>query len=426
MKQDIVLKNGLRFISHENNGIQMFNIALYFKSCSVYETKANNGITHLVEHLFFRQLNDITQESLYYRMEQIGTTLKAKTYKDFVCFNMLVLPQFLEEAIQIMCRILMSFNWKKENIEKEKRVVKKQIAFEYLSYSEYIDELYLKSTEYELPIMGTQKNIDRFTVPELNHWKKTFFNCNNACLVLTGNFSVRDRESVMKKIEKIENRGNTACHPNRIPERFLQRTELSDSIVKTKDHISDIWVTFDLNLNSKNFALCCFLNSILGEGVGSRLSLVLRENLALTDQIYSNIYVYYKFAKMKVELSVLNSDLEQSLKALFSVIQKIKQRVTEKDYKSSILFFTDNKKSMLDDARQLNDYYGWNHFILNWENSELNSIIEENRKITISQLEQTAKNIFKKENLMITIKNNPKIVQEKRLKKLLSALRNSL
>lgn len=129
---------------------------------------------------------------------------------------------------------------------------------------------------------------------------------------------------------------------------------------------------------------------------------------------------------MKVELSVLNSDLEQSLKALFSVIQKIKQRVTEKDYKSSILFFTDNKKSMLDDARQLNDYYGWNHFILNWENSELNSIIEENRKITISQLEQTAKNIFKKENLMITIKNNPKIVQEKRLKKLLITLRNSL
>lgn len=70
---------------------------------------------------------------------------------------MLVLPQFLEEAVQIMCRILMCFNWKKENIEKEKRVVKKQIAFEYLSYSEYIDSLYLKNTEYELPIMGTQK-----------------------------------------------------------------------------------------------------------------------------------------------------------------------------------------------------------------------------------------------------------------------------
>lgn len=47
---------------------------------------------------------------------------------------------------------------------------------------------------------------------------------------------------------------------------------------------------------------------------------------------------------MKVELSVLNSDIEQSLKTLFSVIQSIKQKVTEKDYKSSILFFTDNKK----------------------------------------------------------------------------------
>lgn len=426
MKQDSILKNGLRFISHENNGIQMLNIALYFKSGSVYETKENNGITHLAEHLFFRQLNDITQENLYYQMEQIGTTLKAKTYKEFVCFDMLVLPQFLEEAIQIMCRILMCFNWKKENIEKEKRVVKKQIAFEYLSYSEYIDSLYLKNTEYELPIMGTQKNIDQITATELNHWKKTFFNCNNACLVLTGNFSIRDREFVMKQFEKIENSGKTACHPNCIPENFLQRTEDFDSIIKTKDYISDIWVTFDLDLNSKNFALFCFLNSILGEGVGSRLSLALRENLMLTDQIYSNIYVYYKFAKMKVELSVLNSDIEQSLKTLFSVIQSIKQKVTEKDYKSSILFFTDNKKSMLDDARQLNDYYGWNHFILNRENRDVDSVIEENRKITISQLEQTAKNIFKKENLMITIKNNPKIVQEKRLKKLLITLRNSL
>lgn len=52
-KKLVKLKNGITFISQKLDNVHSVTISVNFKVGSLYEDQINNGITHLIEHLFF-------------------------------------------------------------------------------------------------------------------------------------------------------------------------------------------------------------------------------------------------------------------------------------------------------------------------------------------------------------------------------------
>lgn len=63
--QIIKLSNGLALVSYPIECAQSVEMGMYIKAGSRYETKENNGITHMLEHMHFRQLGEILQEDIY-------------------------------------------------------------------------------------------------------------------------------------------------------------------------------------------------------------------------------------------------------------------------------------------------------------------------------------------------------------------------
>lgn len=51
-KKLVKLKNGITFISQKLDNVHSVTISVNFKVGSSYEDQINNGITHLIEHLF--------------------------------------------------------------------------------------------------------------------------------------------------------------------------------------------------------------------------------------------------------------------------------------------------------------------------------------------------------------------------------------
>lgn len=66
MKKTEKLDNGINLITHKLSNTHCITISVNFKVGSIYEPAENNGITHLIEHLFFRQWDNLNQEKLYY------------------------------------------------------------------------------------------------------------------------------------------------------------------------------------------------------------------------------------------------------------------------------------------------------------------------------------------------------------------------
>ena len=153
-KQTEKLKNGTTVISHKLPNLHSVAISLNFKVGSLYECDSNNGITHLCEHLFFRQLNELSQKELYLKMQMLGCEIIGKTSTDYVSFKMKVAPEFFKEAIDLITKILDDFSWSDEIIEAEKRVVLKQIENKGYSFDNWVDSYYFENTKHAMPMLS--------------------------------------------------------------------------------------------------------------------------------------------------------------------------------------------------------------------------------------------------------------------------------
>src|SRR5262245_37759146 len=90
-----ILGNGLRVITAEMPHLHSAALALYAKAGSRYEEPANNGLSHFLEHMFFRGTATYpTSYELNDANESRGGTLQATTSRDYTCYYMRIHPDF--------------------------------------------------------------------------------------------------------------------------------------------------------------------------------------------------------------------------------------------------------------------------------------------------------------------------------------------
>lgn len=184
--------NGIQMITAQQQNLHSVCIGFYFKAGILYETEKTNGISHLIEHLFFRKMADLLQEELYYKMESIGSTLRAKTYINFIGYDIIVVPQYFREAFDIIVKLLQPFSWKESDIDSEKAVVLKQIDFKSTSFEEEIDSSYFRGTRLHKRIMGKPENVKKFSNQTIQKFKNMIFNSKNTYCAITGNYNDED------------------------------------------------------------------------------------------------------------------------------------------------------------------------------------------------------------------------------------------
>ena len=72
-------ENGIRIYSYPNPHLHSFCIALYVKAGCLYEPEEDNGITHLLEHLVFRNIDK--------KMDEIEDNVNIKNDLHFLYLN---------------------------------------------------------------------------------------------------------------------------------------------------------------------------------------------------------------------------------------------------------------------------------------------------------------------------------------------------
>ena len=405
-KKSEILPNNICFITHQLEHLHNVSVSISFKAGSLYESKYNNGISHLVEHLFFRQLSDLSQESLYFNMQKIGGEITGKTYCDYVTFSINVIPQYLYDALDIMLKFFDDFEWSNSIILKEKEVVLRQIENKAYSYNQWIDSIYFDNTKYTLPIMGTKKTVKSLTAFEINSWKKEYFSPTNSCVTITGNFSNEFYDFLKQKLSVINNFGKKQDPIIEIAPNFTKRN--SDNyltVINADSKLSEVVVLFDIK-NSFDYESVKLITSILSDGCGSKLSMIMREKYQLTDDIFTQLTSYCGFHRYSISYTVKNKNIFNSIDILFKIINEIKTDITLNEYASTIPFFTDNQMIDLDNCQKLNEDYVLSDFILDILPSDPIEKAKKYKKILINDLIKIANEIFVKENISFIIETS--------------------
>jgi len=123
-----VLDNGLRLISEEVPGMPSVTVGVWVENGSRDEAQHENGISHFLEHLFFKGTARRSAADIAEEIDAIGGVLDAFTGKEYTCYYARVLAEHLPLALDLLLDVFLSSRFPEEEIERERAVICQEIA----------------------------------------------------------------------------------------------------------------------------------------------------------------------------------------------------------------------------------------------------------------------------------------------------------
>lgn len=196
--------NGLDIVAMPSAKVPLVTIVLVSKAGARTETKENNGLTHLWEHMFFKgnaRLPD--QEAFNAKIRELGIIFNGDTSAEIVRYYFTLPSNNLESGLQFMADAISTPLLEQKEMERERKVVldeydrnASQPGFELNNIERmtiYGDQEHLRNP------LGRRSIVEHATRDQLLQIKKDVFVPANCALVVTGDF---DPDNLSKLIDK--------------------------------------------------------------------------------------------------------------------------------------------------------------------------------------------------------------------------------
>jgi predicted Zn-dependent peptidase len=185
------LDNGLAVTTVALPHLHTAVCALFIKVGSRFETPADNGLSHFVEHMLFRGTEaHPTSLALNTAVERIGSTLHAETGRDYTLFQLALEPENVADAIGVLGELLGRPRF--SEIELERELVLEEINEDYdeqgveINADDIARGLVFDDHPLGQRIIGPRANVERFTPADVRRHFSAFYGARNANLCVAG------------------------------------------------------------------------------------------------------------------------------------------------------------------------------------------------------------------------------------------------
>jgi mitochondrial-processing peptidase subunit beta len=157
------LDTGLRVASETVQGSETATVGVWIDAGSRYETAANNGVAHFLEHLAFKGTEKRTQQQLEMEIENMGGHLNAYTSREQTVYFAKVFKNDVGKAVEILSDILLHSKLDAGAIERERDVILREMSEVNKQQEELVlDHLHttaFQGTGLGRTILGPEENI---------------------------------------------------------------------------------------------------------------------------------------------------------------------------------------------------------------------------------------------------------------------------
>lgn len=200
--RDFKLKNGLRVISVPMVGTKTVTALVVFKTGSKYESRENNGISHFLEHMFFKGTKKRpTNMDISIELDSFGAEYNAFTSKEYTAYFIKIDSAKTELALDVLSDMLIGSKFDQEEIDREKGVIIEEINMYHENPRFYIEDLFEQCLYGDSPagweIIGPKENIRRFKRQEFIDYFQTQYGIGSATVCLTGD--IGNKEELLEK-----------------------------------------------------------------------------------------------------------------------------------------------------------------------------------------------------------------------------------
>jgi predicted Zn-dependent peptidase len=198
-----VLPNGIRVISQRVPSVYSLSLGFWFKVGSNDESKGQNGLAHLLEHMTFKGTRNRSTLQIAQDIESIGGTINAFTSRNATCYYVHLLNEHLPTGIEVLADLVQYPVFDNDELEKEKQVILEEIREieddPGSAINDYFDRQIFPDHPIGRPILGTIETVESFTRDNLLEFRSKYYTADRMVVVGVGNL---EHEQLVDLVEK--------------------------------------------------------------------------------------------------------------------------------------------------------------------------------------------------------------------------------
>ena len=193
------LANGLTIVTERLPTFRSVSLGLWVRAGSVNESAANNGISHLLEHLFFKGTHTRSARQIMELVESVGGSANAFTSREYTCLYAKVLDTHLPLAVDLLSDILLRSVY--ADFDREKDIIEEEIQSYYDAPEDHVHDLFVETLWAGHPlgqsITGTREAVRRIQLDMVREYYDAWYRPGNALVAVAGNFEPDDLRGLL-------------------------------------------------------------------------------------------------------------------------------------------------------------------------------------------------------------------------------------
>jgi len=320
------MDNGLTVIVKETPGTRVATVQIWVRAGSVYETKAEAGITHMIEHMIFKGTETRGPGELAGAIEGVGGRVNAYTSYENTVYHATLSADHWKMAFEVLADAVMHSVFDPVELEREKKVVLEEYAMRYdrpniRLFHELMATAYTRHP-YRLPVIGNEESINSFTREMIMNYISRHYYPKNLTVVVVGD--VRSSE-VMESVSNVmgglpKTEGEEMVLPAEPAQNEPRFFTIKDNIMQPQMAIAIPISKFD----NPDTPVLDVLAQIAGHGETSRLYRSLRDEKQLVYGISASAFTPKDPGMFEITAVLDGKNMLQAFEASMAELYKFK------------------------------------------------------------------------------------------------------
>lgn len=323
------LKNGLRILTIPMSGTETATVMVMVGVGSRYETEAQAGLSHFIEHMLFKgTAKRPTAQSISEELDAIGGEFNAFTAKDKTAYYAKVDSRHIEKALDVISDIFLNSKLEQVEIDRERGPILQELSMyedePRRSVGDEFEKMLYGEQSMGRVIVGYKKTISDFKRKDFVSYMKKYYNASETVICVSGKFDEKKIIAQIKSQFATFQVGKIAPMKKVVEKQSAPEVHLK---FKKTDQTHLIIGARAYHQNHKDRYALALISIILGGNMSSRLFIKVRERQGLAYFVHTSVDTYQDCGYIATQAGVEHKKIEQTI---IAILEEYKKIATEK------------------------------------------------------------------------------------------------
>ncbi len=399
------LKNGLRIITVPSKNTKTAAVLVLVGTGSKYETKDINGISHFLEHMFFKGTKKYPSTlKLIEPLDKIGGQYNAFTSEEYTGYWAKVDASHFDLALNWVSDIYLNSKIEEKEINRERGTILQEMNMYLDTPSRYVYDLWTNLLYGDQPagwkIIGEEEMIKSVKRAQFIKYLKDHYSSQNTIIAVAGHINSGE---AINKITKCFNSINDKTVKGKMP--VLEKQDKPQALVyyKKTDQTHLYLGVRGYNIFHPDKYALSLLGVILGGNMSSRLWISVRERQGLAYYIRTGVDIDTDTGFLATRAGVDNKRVERAIKTILDEYKKIaSKQISQAELRKAKDYIKGSSLISMESSDEQASFAAFQE-LLTGKILTLEQKFAKMEAVTVDDIQRVARDIFKPEKLNLAL-----------------------